>query len=110
MFVHRDVQGIRIRLHQDIGEVSALPRRHRGASATDHDDDQTGDDEQVAGTRAQSVYMSSLADYHDLDAPQLLETDIAQGIVYEKETIHVDREIIGGPALKREVIEKLIRE
>lgn len=59
---------------------------------------------------AQSVYMSSLADYHDLDAPQLLETDIAQGIVYEKETIHVDREIIGGPALRREVIEKLIRE
>jgi len=59
---------------------------------------------------AQSVYMSSLADYHDLDAPQLLETDIAQGIVYEKDTIHVDREIIGGPALKRDIIEKYIRE
>ena len=59
---------------------------------------------------AQSVYMSSLADYHDLDAPQLLETDIAQGIVYDKDTIHVDREIIGGPALKRDVIEKFIRE
>jgi L-alanine-DL-glutamate epimerase-like enolase superfamily enzyme len=59
---------------------------------------------------AQSVYMSSLADYHDLDAPQLLETDIAQGIVYDKDTIHVDREIIGGPALKRDIIEKFIRD
>jgi L-alanine-DL-glutamate epimerase-like enolase superfamily enzyme len=59
---------------------------------------------------AQSVYMSSLADYHDLDAPQLLETDIAQGIIYDKDTIHVDREIIGGPALKRDIIEKFIRD
>jgi L-alanine-DL-glutamate epimerase-like enolase superfamily enzyme len=59
---------------------------------------------------AQSVYMSSLADYHDLDAPQLLENDIAQGIIYDKETIQVDAEIIGGPALKRDVVEKYIRD
>lgn len=59
---------------------------------------------------AQSVYMSSLADYHDLDSPQLLETDIAQGIIYDRETIHVDREIIGGPALRRDIIEKYIRD
>jgi len=59
---------------------------------------------------AQSVYMSSLADYHDLDAPQLLVDDIAQGITYDKETIHVDHEIIGGPSLKRDVIEKYIQE
>jgi len=59
---------------------------------------------------AQSVYMSSLADYHDLDSPQLLEADIAQGIIYDRETIQVDREIIGGPALKRDVVEKYIRE
>ncbi len=59
---------------------------------------------------AQSVYMSSLADYHDLDSPQLLEVDIAQGIIYNKETIQVDREIIGGPALKRDVVEKYIRD
>jgi len=59
---------------------------------------------------AQSVYMSSLADYHDLDSPQLLENDIAEGIVYDRETIHVDREIIGGPWLKREIVEKYIRE
>lgn len=57
---------------------------------------------------AQSVYMSSLADYHDLDGPQLLETDIAQGIIYDKDTIQVDREIIGGPSLKRDVVEKYI--
>lgn len=59
---------------------------------------------------AQSVYMSSLADYHDLDAPQLLEVDIAQGIIYSQDTIQVDREIIGGPALKRDVVEKYIRD
>lgn len=59
---------------------------------------------------AQSVYMSSLADYHDLDAPQLLVDDIAQGITYENNTIHVDREIIGGPVLKRDVVEKYISE
>jgi len=59
---------------------------------------------------AQSVYMSSLADYHDLDSPQLLEVDIAQGITYNRETIQVDREIIGGPSLKRDVVEKYIRE
>jgi hypothetical protein len=59
---------------------------------------------------AQSVYMSSLADYYDLDSPQLLEVDIAQGIIYNRETIQVDREIIGGPALKRDVVEKYIRD
>ena len=59
---------------------------------------------------AQSVYMSSLADYHDLDSPQLLEVDIAQGIIYDKDTIQVDREIIGGPALKRDVVEKYISD
>ena len=59
---------------------------------------------------AQSIYMSSLADYYDLDGPQLLETDIASGIKYDRETIEVDREIIGGPKLKRDVVEKYIQE
>ena len=59
---------------------------------------------------SQSVYMSSLADYHDLDSPQLLEDDIAQGIIYDRDTIQVDREIIGGPSLKRDVVEKYIRD
>lgn len=57
---------------------------------------------------AQSIYMSSLADYFDLDGPQLIEHDIARGIRYERESIEVDREIIGGPKLKRDVIEKYI--
>ncbi|MFZ1684756.1 MAG: enolase C-terminal domain-like protein [Candidatus Zixiibacteriota bacterium] len=55
---------------------------------------------------AQSVYMSSLADYCDLDGPQLLENDIASGIMYQKELIEVDREIIGGPKLKRDLVDK----
>jgi L-alanine-DL-glutamate epimerase-like enolase superfamily enzyme len=59
---------------------------------------------------AQSVYMSSQADYFDLDGPLLLEDDIASGIRYDKESIEVDREIIGGPKLKREIIEKYISE
>ncbi len=57
---------------------------------------------------AQSVYMSSLADYFDLDGPQLLADDIAQGINYDRENIDVDREIIGGPLLKRDLLEKYI--
>jgi len=59
---------------------------------------------------SQSVYMSSLADYFDLDGPQLLESDIAEGIHYDKESIEVDAEIIGGPKLKRDVIEKYIQK
>ena len=57
---------------------------------------------------AQSVYMSSKADYYDLDGPLLLENDIATGIKYNIEKIEVDREIIGGPKLKRELFEKYI--
>lgn len=57
---------------------------------------------------AQSIYMSTLADYFDLDGPLLLEEDIAAGISYEKERIKVDREIIGGPKLKRDVVEKYL--
>ncbi len=59
---------------------------------------------------AQSVYMSALADYFDLDGPLLLEKDIARGIRYERELIEVDREIIGGPKLRRDLVEKYISE
>jgi len=59
---------------------------------------------------AQSVYMSSLADYFDLDGPLLLQTDIADGIGFDREEIKVDREIIGGPKLRREIIQQFIHE
>lgn len=59
---------------------------------------------------AQSLYMSSMADYWDLDGPLLIEDDIATGINYSMDTIEVDREIIGGPKLKRDVVEKYIKE
>ena len=59
---------------------------------------------------AQSVYMSSQADYFDLDGPLLLESDIARGILYDRESIAVDREIIGGPKLRRDVLQKYISE
>lgn len=59
---------------------------------------------------AQSIYMSSKADCFDLDGPLHLENDIADGIVYDRESIKVDREIIGGPKLKREILNKYINE
>ncbi|UCG61867.1 MAG: hypothetical protein JSV52_00840 [Candidatus Zixiibacteriota bacterium] len=59
---------------------------------------------------AQSVYMSSKADYFDLDGALLLADDIADGIRYDRESIEVDREIIGGPKLKRDVMQKYISE
>jgi hypothetical protein len=59
---------------------------------------------------AQSVYMSALADYFDLDGPLLLEQDLARGITYDREIIRVDREIIGGPKLLRDVVEKYITD
>ena len=59
---------------------------------------------------AQSIYMSSKADYYDLDGPLLLKDDIADGITYDRESIEVDREIIGGPKLKRDVMEKYITD
>ena len=58
---------------------------------------------------APSTYMSSLADYWDLDGPLLLQEDIATGLDYDNELIRVDRDMIGGPELKREVVEKYIR-
>jgi len=57
---------------------------------------------------AQALYMSSRADYFDLDGPLLLKKDIARGIRYDRESIEVDREIIGGPKLKRDVLQKYI--
>lgn len=59
---------------------------------------------------AQSIYMSALADYYDLDGPQLLVNDIASGITYTKEKIEVDREIVGGPKLNREMLDRYISE
>ncbi len=59
---------------------------------------------------AQSIYMSSKADYFDLDGPLHLENDIAEGVFYDRESIEVDREIIGGPKLKREILNKYISE
>jgi L-alanine-DL-glutamate epimerase-like enolase superfamily enzyme len=51
---------------------------------------------------APAVYLSSLADYCDLDGPLLLEKDIATGLDYENGIISVAENIIGGPRLKSE--------
>ncbi|MFH1687314.1 MAG: enolase C-terminal domain-like protein [bacterium] len=57
---------------------------------------------------AQAVYMSSQADYFDLDGPLLLESDIGRGIRYNRESIEVDREIIGGPKIRRDIVQKYL--
>lgn len=49
---------------------------------------------------SQAVYLASMADYFDLDAPLLLDEDVAEGIGYETEKITVDETIMGGPRIK----------
>ncbi len=100
--------GINIKMEKSGGIVEAM--RLAGQARADKKKVMLGCMVESSVGIAQSVYMSAMADYHDLDAPQLLENDIAQGIIYDKDTIQVDREIIGGPALKRDVVEMYIRD
>lgn len=53
---------------------------------------------------SQAVYLSSLADYFDLDGPLLLKEDIAIGIDFNLERITIGEDIIGGPRIKREYL------
>jgi len=98
------VDGINIKMEKSGGILEAI--RVANAAHKDEKKVMLGCMVESSVGIAQSVYMSSLADYHDLDAPQLLEDDIADGISYNREVIEVDREIIGGPKLKRDVVEK----
>lgn len=56
---------------------------------------------------AQSMYMSSLADYFDLDGPLLLEKNIAEGLSYEQDMLKVNCSLIGGPKLNQDVVQTL---
>jgi len=55
---------------------------------------------------AQAAYMASLADYFDLDGPLLLERDIATGLSYEVEMLRLKQDLIGGPMLNQDVVQK----
>jgi L-alanine-DL-glutamate epimerase-like enolase superfamily enzyme len=55
---------------------------------------------------AQSVCMGSLADFLDLDGPLLLNHDIADGLTYESHNIVVGPDIVGGPRLRQDVVQK----
>ncbi len=55
---------------------------------------------------SQAVYLSSRADYFDLDSTLLLIEDIATGVFYDIEKITVDDSIIGGPRIKEEYLDK----
>lgn len=57
---------------------------------------------------AQAAYMASLADYFDLDGPLLLDKDIASGITYDREHLMLDHDMIGGPVLRHDVVQKQI--
>jgi len=52
----------------------------------------------------QSVYISSLADYLDLDGPLLLKNDISSDIKYDREKIIITEDIIGGPCLNEKYL------
>jgi L-alanine-DL-glutamate epimerase-like enolase superfamily enzyme len=55
---------------------------------------------------SQAAYLSALADYFDLDGPLLLKEDIATGVDFDGSTITLNKNIIGGPKLKSECLEK----
>lgn len=104
---HADfIDGVNIKMEKCGGIIEAL--RIAGKARADSKKVMLGCMVETSIGIAQSVYMSSLADYFDLDGPLLLERDIARGIRYNKESIEVDREIIGGPKLRREIVEKFI--
>ncbi len=53
---------------------------------------------------SQAVYLSSMADYFDLDGPILLKNDISSDIKYDMENISVDSNIIGGPKIEKQYL------
>jgi len=53
---------------------------------------------------SQAVYLSSMADYFDLDGPILLKNDISSDIEYNMENILLGSNIIGGPKIEKEFI------
>jgi len=53
---------------------------------------------------AQAVYLSSMADYFDLDGPILLKNDISSDIKYDMEKVSVDSNIIGGPKIENKYL------
>ena len=53
---------------------------------------------------SQAVYLSSLAEYFDLDGPLLLENDVASGIDFNLEKLAVKEDIIGGPRIREEYL------
>lgn len=53
---------------------------------------------------SQAVYLSSMADYFDLDGPILLQNDISSDIKYDMEKVSVDSNIIGGPKIEKEFL------
>ena len=53
---------------------------------------------------SQAIYLSSMADYFDLDGPILLKNDISSDIEYNMEKISLNNNIIGGPRIEKEYI------
>ena len=102
------IQGVNIKMEKSGGIINAIEIAR--AARNDNKKIMLGCMVESSVGIAQSLYMSSMADYWDLDGPLLIEDDIATGINYCMDTIEVDREIIGGPKLKRDVVDKYIKE
>jgi len=54
---------------------------------------------------SQAIYLSSLADYFDLDGPILLKNDLSSDIDYNMEKIAVGKNIIGGPRIHEDYLD-----
>jgi L-alanine-DL-glutamate epimerase-like enolase superfamily enzyme len=96
------VDGINIKLAKSGGVIEALRLARR--ARRDKRKVMFGCMLESSVAISQAVYLASLADYFDLDAPLLLEEDVAEGINYEMEEMTVDETIIGGPRIKRKFL------
>ncbi|MBN2227842.1 MAG: hypothetical protein JW763_10820 [candidate division Zixibacteria bacterium] len=96
------VDGINIKMAKSGGIMTALAIARRAQK--DHRKVMLGCMVESSVAIASSVYMSSLADYFDLDGPLLLERDVAEGIRYIDDKVYVDETIIGGPKLNEKVL------
>ena len=97
------VDGVNIKMAKSGGimTATAIARRAR----KDHRKVMLGCMVESSIAISPAVYMSSLADYFDLDGPLLLERDVAEGIRYIDDKISVDETIIGGPKLNESAMQ-----
>ena len=91
------VDGVNIKMSKSGGFIEA--KKIALAARRDHREVMLGCMVESSIGIAPAVYLSSLADYFDLDGPLLLQDEIATGINFNVEKVTVSEDIIGGPKL-----------